>query len=86
MSDPVLVELLRRGDLTLVRSETVGGVGLRRDVDGRPVGPVSALDIPEWRWVLHCAAPVALRELAVIQAMAERVGRAPAQATLAIDA
>lgn len=80
------VELLRRGDLTLVRSATVAGVGLRRDVDGRPVGPASALDIPEWRWVLHCAAPVALRELAKIEAVAERAGRAPTQAELVIDA
>lgn len=80
------VELLRRGDLTLVRSETVGGIGLRRDVDGRPVGPASALDLGEWRWLFHCAAPVALRELAADEAEAERAGRAPAQAALAIDA
>lgn len=90
MPAPVLVELLRRGDLTLVRSGTVGGVGLRRDVDGRPVGPASAFDADEWRWLLHCAAPVALRELAAIEAEAERARKAaaaePEQATLAIDA
>lgn len=43
-------------------------------------------DEAEWWWLVHCAAPVALRELAQIEAEAKRAGCAPAQATLAIDA
>lgn len=60
MSDPVLVELARRGDLTVVRS-TTGRVGLRRD---SYKVPALLLDAAEWRWLSTCAVPVALRELA----------------------
>jgi hypothetical protein len=80
MPDPVLVELLRRGPLAVVRSHLTGAVMLRVDPGARDLGP------DDWRWLVHCAPPVALRELAQIEAEAERAGRAPAQATLAIDA
>lgn len=86
MPDRVLVELLRRGDLTLVRSTVTDRVGLLRDDGGVPAAPAVTFDDGEWRWLFHCAAPVALRELAVIESEADLAGRAPAQATLAIDA
>jgi hypothetical protein len=86
MPDPVLVELLRRGDLTLTRSTVTNNVGLLRDEFGVPAAPAVTFDPGEWRWLVHCAAPVALRELAAIEADAEAAGRAPAQATLAFDA
>jgi hypothetical protein len=81
MPDPVLVELLRRGNVAVVRSTATGAVELLVDHVG-----ALPFDAAEWRWLVHCAAPVALRELAAIEAEAERAGRAPAQATLAIDA
>lgn len=84
MPDPVLVELLRRGELTLVRSMVTDRVGLLRDDGGVPVAPAVTFDLGEWRWLFHCAVPVALRELAGIEA--ERTGPASAQATLVIDA
>lgn len=79
MPDPVLVELLRRGNLAVVRSNATGSVELMVD----HVGSIP-LDLGEWRWLFHCAVPVALHELAKIEA--ECTGPAPAQATLAIDA
>jgi hypothetical protein len=39
MPDPVLVELLRRGDLTLTRSTVTHNVGLLRDEFGVSVCP-----------------------------------------------
>lgn len=50
-------ELLRRGDLALVRSDASPVAGLYRD-EMRPAG---VMDADEWWWVLHCAAPVAVR-------------------------
>lgn len=91
MPDPVLVELLRRGNLSVVRSTVTNRVGLLRDGSARVVGEVMFDDVQwfdgdGWRWLLICAAPVALRELAAIEVEAEGAGRPPAQATLAIDA
>ena len=49
--------LLRRGDLALVLASSGRTAGLYRD-EMRPAG---ALTADEWWWVLHCAAPVAVR-------------------------
>ena len=85
MSDQAIDEILRRGDLAVVRWRMSGRVGLLRE-HGGGLNPVSALDADEWRWLAVCAVPVALRELAAIRAETERAGSEPAQAALAIDA
>ena len=53
-------ELLRRGDLALVRSSTSPRAGLYRGEELRPAG---ALDRAEWRWSIVCAGPLALQVL-----------------------
>lgn len=56
-------ELLRRGDLALVRSSNSERAGLYRG-EGEELRPAGALDPAEWRWVLWGAAPVALGSFA----------------------
>jgi hypothetical protein len=53
-------ELLRRGDLVLVASSSSPAAGLYRDED-EELRPAGRMDPDEWWWVLHCAAPVAVR-------------------------
>jgi hypothetical protein len=62
--DSVLERLARHGDLTLVRSRITGNVGILRDKYGRQACvPCAAFDAAEWKWVLACAAPLALSVL-----------------------
>lgn len=86
MPDSVLVELVRRGDLSVVRSTVTDRVGLLRDDGGMPAKPALTFGADEWRWLSICAVPVALRELAAIEAETQAAGRGPEQARLAIDA
>lgn len=55
-------ELLRRDDLVLARGNVEGTFGLYRDAGGK-LGPPGPLDRGAWRWVLVCAAQLALQEL-----------------------
>lgn len=57
---PSPMELARRGDLVLVCSATSPAAGLCRD-DGEALRPAGKMDADEWWWVLHCAAPLAVR-------------------------
>lgn len=59
-------ELLRRGDLALVRSSTTPHAGLYRGAGGE-LRPAGALDYEEWRWTHFCAAPLALEQLRPVE-------------------
>lgn len=52
-------ELVRRGDLALVRSSNTERAGLYRG-EGEDLRPAGALDRWEWKWVHVCATPLAL--------------------------
>lgn len=53
-------ELARRGDLVLMLLERDLAAGLYREA-GDKWAPSGRLDADEWWWVLHCAAPLAVR-------------------------
>lgn len=53
-------ELARRGDLALVASSSSLAAGLYRG-EGDELRPAGKLDADEWWWLLHCAAPLAVR-------------------------
>jgi hypothetical protein len=55
-------ELLRRGDLVLVRGNVVETAGLYRAGPRGKLSPAGQLDRAEWRWVAFCAAPLALQD------------------------